>query len=103
MTEPEVASSDATNIVTKIERVGDEYLVSGRKWWSSEVKGALTRFPLRPGLLVFLIANRTTDGEAHLSDGIGAIGAPGIGLEVRGCQLGQNQCHHRWVGRHSRR
>jgi len=35
MTEPEVASSDASNIATRIERDGDSYVVTGRKWWSS--------------------------------------------------------------------
>ncbi|MER6914665.1 acyl-CoA dehydrogenase family protein [Streptomyces sp. NPDC000594] len=35
MTEPEVASSDATNIRTRIERRGDEYLINGRKWYIS--------------------------------------------------------------------
>ncbi len=37
MTEPAVASSDATNIETEIKRDGDHYVVNGRKWWSSGV------------------------------------------------------------------
>jgi acyl-CoA dehydrogenase len=37
MTEPAVASSDATNIESSIERDGDHYVINGRKWWSSGV------------------------------------------------------------------
>lgn len=51
MTEPAVASSDATNIETLIERDGSDYLVSGRKWWST---GAMN-----PDAALFIVMGKT--------------------------------------------
>ncbi len=51
MTEPAVASSDATNIECRIERQGDRYVINGRKWWSS---GALN-----PRCKVFVLMGKT--------------------------------------------
>ncbi|MCX2950387.1 acyl-CoA dehydrogenase family protein [Lentzea sp. NEAU-D7] len=58
MTEPEVASSDATNIATRIERDGDDYVINGRKWWSS---GAMN-----PNCAIFIVMGKTDpDAERH--------------------------------------
>ncbi|MFI9162889.1 acyl-CoA dehydrogenase family protein [Kitasatospora aureofaciens] len=51
MTEPEVASSDATNIATRIERDGDEYVVNGRKWY---ITGAMN-----PDCKLFIVMGKT--------------------------------------------
>ncbi|GAA3259251.1 acyl-CoA dehydrogenase family protein [Streptomyces lavendulae] len=56
MTEPEVASSDATNIETRIERVGDEYVVTGRKWY---ISGAMN-----PDCKVFIVMGKTDPSGA---------------------------------------
>ncbi|KJK56383.1 acyl-CoA dehydrogenase family protein [Saccharothrix sp. ST-888] len=51
MTEPEVASSDATNITTRIERDGDEYVVNGHKWY---ITGAMN-----PECRIFIVMGKT--------------------------------------------
>ncbi|MGW5097764.1 acyl-CoA dehydrogenase family protein [Streptomyces nodosus] len=51
MTEPEVASSDATNITTRIERDGDDYVVTGRKWY---ISGAMN-----PDCRIFIVMGKT--------------------------------------------
>ncbi len=56
MTEPLVASSDATNIETSIVRDGDEYVINGRKWWSS---GAMDE-----RCEIFIVMGKT-DPEEH--------------------------------------
>ena len=55
MTEPDVASSDATNIELRIERDGDEYVLNGRKWWAS---GAM-----RQSCKIMIVMGKT-DSEA---------------------------------------
>jgi acyl-CoA dehydrogenase len=54
MTEPQVASSDATNIATRIERDGDKYVINGRKWWSS---GAMD-----PACQILIVMGKTAPG-----------------------------------------
>lgn len=50
MTEPDVASSDATNIRCRIDRDGDEYVVTGRKWWSSGAMSPRCRIAIVMGV-----------------------------------------------------
>jgi acyl-CoA dehydrogenase len=58
MTEPEVASSDATNIALRIERDGDHYVLGGRKWWTSNA--------LHPHCRIMIVMGKTsTDGPIH--------------------------------------
>ncbi|GAA3540082.1 acyl-CoA dehydrogenase [Aeromicrobium flavum] len=57
MTEPDVASSDATNIETSIVRDGDEYVVNGRKWW---ITGAMN-----PNAKVFIVMGKTDPTAAR--------------------------------------
>jgi acyl-CoA dehydrogenase len=56
MTEPDVASSDATNIATRIERDGDDYVITGRKWWISN--------GMDPRLRFFIVMGKTDPAAA---------------------------------------
>ena len=59
MTEPRVASSDATNIETDIKRDGDHYVINGRKWWSSGAGD--------PRCKIFIVMGKTDkNAERHL-------------------------------------
>ncbi|MFY8122451.1 MAG: acyl-CoA dehydrogenase family protein [Burkholderiaceae bacterium] len=75
MTEPDVASSDATNIRTEIRRDGDEYVITGRKWW---ISGAGD-----PRCRVFIVMGKT-DPEAprHAQQSMILVPADTPGLRV---------------------
>lgn len=92
MTEPEVASSDATNIATRIVRAGDEYIIDGRKWWSS---GAMD-----PRCALLIVMGKTDPAaERHRQQSMVLVprDAPGVtvhrGLSVFGFTDGPHGGH----------
>jgi acyl-CoA dehydrogenase len=85
MTEPEVASSDATNIALRIERDGEQYVLNGLKWWTS---GAL-----HPHCRIMIVMGKTQpDGPPHKQQSmiLVPLDTPGVrvirGLPVFGYQ-----------------
>lgn len=76
MTEPAVASSDATNIETRIERDGDHYVLNGRKWWSSGVGDPRCR-------LLIVMGKTDPAGPRHAQQSMVLVpmDAPGVRVE----------------------
>jgi acyl-CoA dehydrogenase len=75
MTEPEVASSDATNIQTRIERDGDHYVINGRKWWSSGAGD--------PRCAVYIVMGKTDpDAPRHSQQSMIIVPANSPGVTV---------------------
>ncbi|MBI0432999.1 acyl-CoA dehydrogenase family protein [Roseomonas sp. KE0001] len=76
MTEPDVASSDATNIQTRITRDGDDYVINGRKWWSSGAGD--------PRCAIFIVMGKTDPGaEKHRQQSMILVprGTPGLTIK----------------------
>lgn len=81
MTEPDVASSDATNVATRIERDGDDYVINGHKWW---ITGAMN-----PGAEIFIVMGKTDpSAERHRQQSMILVprDTPGLAI-VRGMEV----------------
>lgn len=75
MTEPQVASSDATNIETSIVRDGANYVINGRKWWSS---GAMN-----PNCKVFIVMGKTNpNASRHLQQSMIIVPKDTVGVNI---------------------
>ena len=75
MTEPDVASSDATNIRARIERRGDQYVLNGRKWWTSGAGDP------RCALAIFM-GKTNPDAPAHQQQSMILVPIPSPGLTI---------------------
>ncbi|MEM6929747.1 MAG: acyl-CoA dehydrogenase family protein, partial [Myxococcota bacterium] len=76
MTEPDVASSDATNIRTRIERDGDDYVIRGRKWWTSGAGD--------PRCAVFIVMGKTDpDAPRHQQQSMILVPADAAGIDIQ--------------------
>ena len=75
MTEPDVASSDATNIALSIERDGDDYVLNGNKWW---ITGAMN-----PNCQIFIVMGKTEpSADRHRQQSMILVPRDAPGLEV---------------------
>jgi acyl-CoA dehydrogenase len=75
MTEPEVASSDATNISTSIVRDGDDYVINGRKWWTSGIND--------PRCKIMILMGKTDPNEsAHRQQSMILVPTDTPGVEI---------------------
>jgi acyl-CoA dehydrogenase len=75
MTEPDVASSDATNIQTSIVRQGDEFVINGRKWWSTGVND--------PRCSVMIVMGKTDpDADRYHQQSMVIVPVDASGVEI---------------------
>ena len=101
MTEPDVASSDATNISATIARDGDNYLVNGRKWWSTGALNPNCQVLIVMGVTPFVTPGGTTEaaeaGHGHHSMVLVPRDTPGVtirrGMSVFGYTDGPHGGH----------
>lgn len=75
MTEPDVASSDATNITTLIQRDGDDYVINGRKWFITNAA--------HPNCKIFILMGKTDPAaETHLQQSMILVPRDAVGVKI---------------------
>lgn len=75
MTEPDVASSDATNITTLIRRDGDDYVINGRKWFITNAA--------HPNCKIFILMGKTDPAaESHLQQSMILVPRDSVGIQI---------------------
>ena len=89
MTEPDVASSDATNIQARIERDGDEYVVNGRKWWSTGAGSSRCK-------IAIFMGKTDPDAKRHEQQSmiLVPLDAPGVTVERTLSVFGYDEAPH---------
>ena len=93
MTEPQVASSDATNIECSIVRDGDEWVINGVKWWITGVSDPRCR-------LLIVMGKTDAEGPTHRSQSmvLVPVGTPGVSVERSLPVFGRQDQHgHAWI------
>ena len=94
MTEPDVASSDATNIAMPIVRDGDEFVINGRKWWTTGAG--------HPHCEILIVMGVTDAPHGHVEMAFDNVRVPvanllresGSGFEIAQARLGPGRIHH---------
>jgi acyl-CoA dehydrogenase len=93
MTEPYVASSDATNIECSIRREGDEYVINGTKWWTSGAND--------PRCKILIVMGKTDpDGPTHRQQSmvLVPVDTPGVDIQRSLTVFGRQDQHgHAWI------
>ena len=93
MTEPYVASSDATNIECSIRREGDEYVINGTKWWTTGANDPRCR-------ILIVMGKTDPDGPTHRQQSmvLVPIDTPGVDIQRSLTVFGRQDQHgHAWI------